>query len=187
MDKLKGIRVAILVEDGFEQVELTEPRKALDQAGAQTRIVSPKSPRVRGWKFTEWGDELSVDVPLDSARPDDFDALHLPGGVMNPDYLRMNPKAVAFVKSFFSAQKPVSVICHGPWTIIEADEARGRRIAAWPSLKTDLRNAGADWIDEEAVVDRNLVSARNPDDIPAFNRAMIELFARMAAPVGRTA
>ena len=187
MDNLKGIRVAILVENGFEQVELTEPRKALDQAGAQTRIVSPKSPRVRGWKFTEWGDELPVDVPLDSARPDDFDALHLPGGVMNPDYLRMNPKAVAFAKSFFTAQKPVAVICHGPWTVIEAGEARGRRIASWPSLKTDLRNAGAEWIDEEAVVDRNLVSARKPDDIPAFNRAMIELFARMAAPIGTTA
>jgi protease I len=187
MDNLNGIRVAILVENGFEQVELTEPRKALDQAGAQTFIVSPRSPRVRAWKFTEWGDELPVDTALDGARPDDFDALHLPGGVMNPDYLRMNPKAVAFAKSFFTAQKPVAVICHGPWTIIEADEARGRRIASWPSLKTDLRNAGAEWIDQQAVVDRNLVSARKPDDIAAFNRAMIELFARMAQPVARTA
>lgn len=187
MDNLNGIRVAILVENGFEQVELTEPRKALDEAGAQTRIVSPKSPRVRGWKFTEWGEELPVDVPLDSARPEDFDALHLPGGVMNPDYLRMNPKAVAFVKSFFTAEKPVAVICHGPWTIIEAGEANGRRIASWPSLKTDLRNAGAEWMDQEAVVDGNLVSARKPDDIPAFNRAMIELFARIVAPVRRTA
>ena len=187
MDNLNGIRVAILVENGFEQVELTEPRKALDQAGAQTRIVSPRSSRVRGWKFTEWGEELPVDTPLDGARPDDFDALHLPGGVMNPDYLRMNPNALAFVKSFFTEQKPVAVICHGPWTVIEAGEARGRRIASWPSLKTDLRNAGGEWVDQEAVVDRNLVSARKPDDIPAFHRAMIELFARMARPVGRTA
>jgi protease I len=187
VDNINGLKVAILVEDGFEQVELVEPRKALDQAGAKTSIVSPKSPRVRGWNFTNWGEELPVDVQLDRARPDDFDALHLPGGVMNPDFLRMQPKAVAFVKAFFDAGKPVSVICHGPWTIIEADAARGRRIASWPSLKTDLRNAGAEWVDEEAVVDGNLVSSRKPDDIPAFNRAMIGLFARMRTPAGRTA
>ncbi|HYZ85628.1 MAG TPA: type 1 glutamine amidotransferase domain-containing protein [Bryobacteraceae bacterium] len=186
MDNIEGIRVAILVEDGFEQVELVEPRKALDQAGAKTSIVSPKSPRVKGWNFTNWGDEVSVDVPLDRAHPDSFDALHLPGGVMNPDSLRMQPKAVEFVKAFFDAKKPVAVICHGPWTIIEAGAARGRRIASWPSLKTDLRNAGAEWVDEEAVVDGNLVSSRKPDDIPAFNRAMIGLFARMCAAM-RTA
>jgi protease I len=187
MDNLNGIKVAILVEDGFEQVELTEPRKALDQAGAHTSIISPKSPRVRGWNFKEWGDELPVDVPLDSARPEDFDALQLPGGVMNPDRLRMNPKAVAFVKAFFDARKPVAVICHGPWTLIEAGVARGRKIASWPSLKTDLRNAGAEWLDQEVVVDGNVVSSRKPDDIPAFNRAMIELFGRMSAPMRRTA
>ena len=187
MDNLTGINVAILVEDGFEQVELVEPRKALDQAGAHTSIVSPKSPRVRGWNFREWGEELPVDVPLDRARPDDFAALQLPGGVMNPDRLRMNPKAVAFVKAFFDAGKPVAVICHGPWTLIESGVARGRRIASWPSLKTDLRNAGAEWLDQEAVVDGNLVSSRKPDDIPAFNRAMIEVFTRMSAPMRRTA
>ncbi|MDQ1468902.1 MAG: protease [Bryobacterales bacterium] len=187
MDNITGVKVAILVEDGFEQVELIEPRKALDQAGATTSIVSPRSPRVRGWNFTNWGEELPVDVPLDRARPDDFDALHLPGGVMNPDFLRMQPKAVAFVKAFFDAGKPVSVICHGPWTVIEAGAARGRRIASWPSLKTDLRNAGAEWVDEEAVVDGNMVSSRKPDDIPAFNRAMIGLFARMRTTAGRTA
>lgn len=187
MDNLKGVKIAILVEDGFEQVELVEPRKALDQAGAQTSIVSPKTPRVRGWNFTEWGEELPVDVPLDRARSEDFDALQLPGGVMNPDRLRMNPKAVAFVKGFFDARKPVAAICHGPWTIIEAGVARGRRIASWPSLKTDLRNAGAEWIDQEVIVDQNLVSSRKPDDIPAFNRAMVDLFARMATPMRRTA
>jgi protease I len=177
MAQLNGIKVAILVTDGFEQVELVEPRKALDAAGARTQIVSPKNDRVRGWKFTEWGDELPVDLPLQNARPEDFAALLLPGGVINPDKLRMDPKAVNFVKSFFDAGKPVAAICHGPWTIIEAGAARGRRIASWPSLKTDLRNAGAEWLDQESVLDGNLVSSRKPDDIPAFNRAMIELFA----------
>jgi protease I len=176
MANLNGLKVAILVTDGFEQVELVEPRKALDAAGAKTQIVSPRTDRVRGWKFTEWGDELPVDVSLEKTRPENFDALLLPGGVINPDKLRIEPKAVNFVKSFFDAGKPVAAICHGPWTIIEAGAARGRRIASWPSLKTDLRNAGADWVDQESVVDGNLVSSRKPDDIPAFNRAMIELF-----------
>jgi deglycase len=186
MRNLKGLKVAILVENGFEQVEMTEPRKALDQAGAETRIVSPQSSRVRAWNLTEWGDKFPVDVALDEARPDDFDALHLPGGVMNPDLLRMQPRAVAFVKAFFDAGKPVSVICHGPWTIIEAGAARGRRIASWPSLKTDLRNAGAEWVDQEAVVDGNLVSGRKPDDIPAFNKAMLELFSHARQPAHAT-
>ena len=176
MANIQGVRVAILATDGFEQVELLEPRKALDQAGATTKVVSPKKDKARGWKFTEWGDEVKVDVPLSQARPDDFDALLLPGGVINPDALRMNPDAVAFAKSFFEAKKPVAAICHGPWTIIETGYAKGRRIASWPSLKTDLHNAGAEWTDKEAVVDGNLVSARKPDDIPAFNRAMIEVF-----------
>lgn len=180
-NELKGMKIAILVTDGFEQVELTEPRKALDDAGAETSIVSPKKDQVRGWKFTDWGDNLRVDIPLNDARPDDFDAIHLPGGVINPDKLRMIPEAVQFVKSFFTAKKPVAAICHGPWSIVEADEARGRRIASWPSLKTDIRNAGGTWMDQEAVTDGNLVSARNPDDIPAFNRAMIELFSKMGA------
>lgn len=173
---LNGKKVAILVTDGFEQVELEKPRQALDQADAKTSIVSPKDGKVKGWKFTEWGDELNVDVPLKQARPEDFDALLLPGGVINPDKLRMDEKAVQFVKSFFDAGKPVAAICHGPWTIVEAGVARGRKIASWPSLKTDIRNAGAEWVDSEAVVDGNLVSARKPDDIPAFNREMIELF-----------
>jgi protease I len=183
MANLNGIKVAIVVTDGFEQVELTEPRKALDEAGASTSIVSPKHGKVRGWKFTEWGDDLPVDVSLERARPQDFDALLLPGGVMNPDKLRMQPKAVEFIKTFFLQNKPVAAICHGPWTIIEAGEARGRRIASWPSLKTDLRNAGAEWIDEAVVVDGNLVTSRKPEDIPAFNREIIGCFdrARQAA------
>src|SRR6476469_2105946 len=161
---LNGLKVAILVTDGFEQVEMTEPRKALDAAGAITSIVSPKDGRVRAWKFTEWGDEHPVDVKLDRAQPQEFDALLLPGGVINPDKLRMQPQAVAFVKAFFDADKPVATICHGPWTIIEAGVARGRKIASWPSLKTDIRNAGAEWVDKEAVTDGNLVTARNPND-----------------------
>jgi protease I len=177
-DNLKGLKVAILIENGFEQVEMVKPREALDQAGAETCIVSPRNKSVRAWNFTDWGDDFPVDVKLDQARPDDFDALHLPGGVMNPDMLRMEPQAVAFVKAFFDAGKPVAVICHGPWTVIEAGAARGRRIASWPSLKTDLRNAGAEWMDQEVVVDGNLVSSRKPDDIPAFNREMINLFSR---------
>ena len=176
MNELKRLRVAILITDGFEQVEMVQPREALDNAGASTSIVSPKKNQVRGWNFKDWGEEFPVDVQLDEARESDFDALLLPGGVINPDTLRMQPPAVAFVKSFFSAGKPVAAICHGPWMVIEADEARGCRIASWPSLKTDLRNAGAQWVDQEAVTDGNLVSARKPDDIPAFNRAMISLF-----------
>lgn len=178
---LNRLKVAILVTDGFEQVELTEPRKALDEAGAETSIVSPKDDRVRGWKFTEWGDELAVDVPLNQASPQDFDALLLPGGVINPDKLRTQPEAVAFAKAFFDAGKPVASICHGPWTIIETGAVRGRRMTSWPSLRTDLSNAGAEWVDQEAVVDRRLVTSRNPDDIPAFNREMIGLFAESAA------
>jgi protease I len=177
-ESLRGLRVAVLVEDGFEQVEMVEPRKALDDAGARTTLVSPRAKSVRGWNFKEWGDDFRVDQPLAQARPEDFQALLLPGGVMNPDRLRMEPAAVEFVKAFFRDGRPVAVICHGPWTVIEAGAARGRRIAAWPSLKTDLRNAGAEWIDEEVVVDGNLVSSRKPDDIPAFNREMLRLFTR---------
>jgi protease I len=181
VNRLDDVRVAILVDNGFEQVELVEPRRALAEAGADTSVVSPQRDHVRGWKFTEWGDQIPVTTTLDRARPGDFDALLLPGGVMNPDNLRLQPAAVAFVKSFFDAGKPVAVICHGPWTVIEAGAARGRRITSWPSLKTDLRNAGAQWTDEEVVVDGNLVSSRKPDDIPAFNREMVQLFSQARA------
>lgn len=182
--QLDGLKVAILATDGFEEVELTEPRKALDESGAETRVLSPKDSEIKGWRFTDWGDTIAVDMSLDQARPDEFDALLLPGGVINPDQLRLEPKAVAFVKAFFEANKPVAAICHGPWTIIEAGKARGRRMTSWPSLKTDLKNAGADWVDQEAVVDGNLLTSRKPDDIPAFNREMLRLFAeaKIGAP-----
>jgi protease I len=187
MTTLDGTKVAILVTDGFEQVELLEPRRALDDAGAETRVVSPKKGKVRGWNFTEWGEDVAVDQELDRARPDDFDALLLPGGVINPDKLRMNPKAVAFAKAFFDAGKPVAAICHGPWMVIEVGAARGRRIASWPSIATDVRNAGAEWVDEEVVRDGNLVTSRKPDDIPAFNRAVIELFGARRGHARRSA
>jgi protease I len=174
--KLSGLRVAILATDGFEQSELIEPRKALDEAGATTELVSPRDGRIRGWNHKEWGREVDVDQALQSADPKDYDALVLPGGVMNPDALRMNAAAVAFVKSFFQAGKAVAAICHGPWTVIEAGAARGHRMTSWPSLRTDIKNAGAEWVDEEVVIDGKLVTSRKPDDLPAFNRAIIEVF-----------
>lgn len=174
---LTGKRVAILATDWVEQVELTEPRKALDAAGAKTRVVSPKPGSIRGWNHTEWGEQIPVDVSLDSASPEDFDALLLPGGVMNPDHLRTNRSAVNFVRAFFEAGKPVAAICHGPWMLVEADVARGRNVTSWPSLQTDLRNAGANWTDSQVVTDHGLVTSRKPDDIPAFNKKMIEEFA----------
>lgn len=176
-EKLTGRRVAILVANGFEQIELTEPKKALEEAGAVTAIVSPEDGEVKGWQHTEWGDEFTVDVALDDADVTDYEALLLPGGVMNPDKLRMIPKAVEFVKGFVRAGKPVASICHGPWTLIEADAVRGRTVTSWPSLKTDLRNAGAMWVDKEVVTDKGIVTSRKPDDIPAFNEKMIEEFA----------
>ena len=172
-EELRGLKVAILITDGFEQVEMTEPRKALDEAGD---IVSPHGGKVKGWKFTEWGDEFPVDLTLDSVTPDDFDALLLPGGVINPDKLRTVPEAVSFTRTFFKDEKPVAAICHSPWTIIETGAAQGRRMTSWPSLQTDLQNAGAAWIDQAAVRDGNLVTSRKPDDIPTFNRAMTALF-----------
>jgi deglycase len=173
---LNGMKVAILVAEGFEQVEMTEPKRALEEAGAQTAIVSPSQGQVQGWNHFDKADTFRVDVPLDEANGEEFDALLLPGGVANPDQLRMKPKAVQFVKSFVQAGKPIAVICHGPWTLIEADAVRGRRITSWPSLKTDLKNAGADWVDQEVVVDQGLVSSRRPSDLPAFNRKMMEEF-----------
>jgi len=180
-DTLKGLKVAILATDGFEQSELTEPRKALDEAGADTEIVSPKPGKVRGWKMKEWGEEVPVDQSLDEADPGDYDALVLPGGVINADALRLQPKAVNFVKAFFDADKPVGVICHAPWTLIESGSVRGHKMTSWPSLKTDLTNAGAHWVDEEVVVDGNLVTSRKPDDLPAFNREITKLFRQARA------
>jgi deglycase len=187
MENLSGLNIAILIADGFEQVEMEQPRAALRNNGATTSIVSPAKGKVRGWDFTEWGDEFPVDIALAQADPGKFDALLLPGGVMNPDKLRMQPEAVKFVKSFFDAGKPVAVICHGPWTLIEAGVARGRRIASWPSLQTDLRNAGAEWVDQEVVVDGNLVSSRKPDDIPAFNREFVKLLGQVKGRADKAA
>lgn len=174
---LKGKRVAALVDNGFEQVELTEPKKALEQAGATVDVVSPQSGEVKGWNHKEWGEKVRVDRPLEQARADEYDALLLPGGVMNPDKLRANTKAVEFVKGFVASGKPIAAICHGPWTLIEAGGVRGRKVTSWPSLQTDLRNAGATWVDEPVVTDNGLVTSRKPDDIPAFNKKMIEEFA----------
>lgn len=178
---LQGKKIAILATDGFEQSELLEPRKALDQAGATTKVVSPATGKIKGWNHTDGGQEVSVDVPLSSAKANDFDALLLPGGVMNPDHLRMNPEAVNFVKSFTDSGKPVAAICHGPWTLIEAGAVQGHTMTSWPSLKTDLKNAGANWVDKEVVRDGKLVTSRKPDDIPAFNREMIQMFSEAAA------
>ncbi|MGH7650978.1 MAG: type 1 glutamine amidotransferase domain-containing protein [Gemmatimonadaceae bacterium] len=174
---VKGKRVAILATDGVEQVELTEPKKALDQAGARTVVVSPKNGKIKAWQHDHWGDELQVDQLLDSANPDDFDALMLPGGVMNPDHLRQNERAVQFVRRFFERGKPVAAICHAPWMLVEAGVVRGRTLTSWPSLRTDIENAGGDWVDREVVTDEGMVTSRKPDDIPAFNRKMLEEFA----------
>ena len=173
---LDGMTVAILVSDGFEQVEMTEPRKALEAAGARTQVVSPLDGSVRGWKHHDPADTFEVDVPLKMANPDDFDALLLPGGVVNPDALRIDERAVAFVRAFVEAGKPIAAICHGPWTLIDAGGVKDRRMTSWPSLRADLRNAGARWSDQEVVVDHELVTSRKPDDLPAFNREMVRLF-----------
>jgi protease I len=186
MATLSGMKVAILAAEGFEQAELTEPKKALEDAGAQTRVVSPAQGEVQGWKHFDKGERIKVDVPLEQADAADYDALLLPGGVANPDQLRTLPKAVQFVRAFFETGKPVAAICHGPWTLIEAGVVRGRTLTSWPSLKTDLTNAGATWVDREVCVDHGLVSSRKPADIPAFNQQMIAEFAggRHAGSVG---
>ncbi|MGV3538575.1 MAG: type 1 glutamine amidotransferase domain-containing protein [Rufibacter sp.] len=175
--KLAGKKIAILVEKGFEQVELEKPKAALEEAGAQTHVISPQSGSVKAWDEKDWGKEFAVDQELTSARAEDYDGLLLPGGVMNPDYLRANEDAVAFVKAFVDAGKPIAAICHGPWTLIEAGATQGRKMTSWPSLKTDLTNAGAHWVDQEVVTDQGIVTSRKPEDIPAFNQKMIEEFA----------
>jgi protease I len=174
MEQLNGKKVAILVEDGFEQIELTSPKKALEEAGARTYIISPKHDKVKGWEHTRWGQEFPVDVVIEKANAKDYDALLLPGGVMNPDKLRTSKPAVQFVHSFFDQGKPVAAICHGPWTLIEANVVKGRKVTSYPSIQTDLKNAGANWVDQEVVVDRGLVTSRKPDDLPAFNRKLVE-------------
>lgn len=179
--ELQGTNIAILVTDGFEQVEMTQPRQAYNDAGASTYLISPAGEQVQGWNHFDKADHFQVDLPLDKANPENYDALLLPGGVANPDQLRTNQTAVKFIKAFFAADKPVAAICHGPWTLIEADAVRGHQLTSWSSLKTDLTNAGADWVDEEVVVDGHLVTSRNPQDIPAFINATIALFSSQKA------
>jgi len=174
---LSGKRVAILVTKGFEEVELTDPREALDSAGAETVLVSPEEGTVKSWHGGNWGSDFDVDLPLAEASAADFDALLLPGGVMRPDKLRMENDAVKLVQEFAAAGKPIASICHGPWLLVEADVIRDRKVTSYPSLRTDMRNAGANWGDEEVVTDRGLVTSRNPRDLPAFNRKMLEEFA----------
>jgi len=176
MENLKSQRIAILVAKGFEQVEMTEPKKALEEAGAKTHIVSPETQTVKAWNFENWGEEFTVDVSLDRASANDYSALLLPGGVMNPDKLRRNEKALNFVREFFAAGKPVAAICHAPWTLIDAGVVKGRKMTSYPSIQMDLKNAGAHWVDQEVVVEAGLVTSRKPSDIPAFNRKMIEEF-----------
>src|SRR5512140_3597675 len=176
--RLSGRRIAVLVDDGFEQVELTEPVKALEDEGAETFIVSPAGRKVKAWSFKDWGDRFTIDIPLDGADASMFNALLLPGGVMNPDKLRRNPAAINFIRDFFFAGKPVAAICHGPWPLIDAGVVEGRELTSYESLKHDLRNAGAHWVNKSVVVDGGLVTSRTPADIPAFNKKMIEEFAR---------
>lgn len=171
---LSGKTVAVLATDGVEQVELTEPVKALKQAGATVHVVSPKGDPIQGWNHHDKADSIPADLSLDQADAGAYDALVLPGGVMNPDELRQSDKAVHFVRSFAQSRKPIAAICHGPWTLIEADAVRGRRMTSWPSLKTDLKNAGATWVDEAVVTDNGLVTSRKPDDLPNFCRKMVE-------------
>jgi protease I len=173
---LKGRRVAILATDGVEQVELEQPRIALDDAGAITQIVSPKAGSIQAMNHDEKGAKLPVDRTLDDARPSDYDALLLPGGVANPDALRMDQRAVQFVREFMLADKPVAAICHAPWLLVEAGAVAGRRLTSWPSLQTDIRNARGEWVDEPVVVDDHLITSRKPADIPAFNATMLREF-----------
>jgi protease I len=173
-ENLHGKRVAILATDGFEQVELTEPKKALDAAGATTEVVSLKGGAIKGWKTKDWGDSVKVDKTLDQAHAQDYDALLLPGGVINPDHLRMEPKAVQFVKDFVATGKTVAAICHGPWMLVEAGVVKGKTVTSWPSIRTDLKNAGANVVDQEVATDGQFITSRKPDDIPAFSRTIIE-------------
>lgn len=175
--RLNGKKIAILATEGFEQSELLKPREALDAAGATTQVVSPKTGEIKAWDESDWGKSVKVDVALKDVNPADYDGLLLPGGVLNPDKLRREPAAVAFVQRFFEAGKPVAAICHGPQMLIEADVVRGRTMTSFPSVKKDLMNAGAHWVDEPVVVDNGLVTSRKPDDIPQFNEKMIEEFA----------
>ena len=187
-NQLQGKKVAILVaNEGIEQVELTEPRKALEEAGAQVHLLAPEGGEVQAFNHLDKADAFPVDKPVGDASASDYDGLMLPGGVANPDNLRTHPEAVSFVQEFVNAGKPIAAICHAPWTLVEADAVKGRKLTSWPSLQTDIRNAGGTWVDEEVVVDQGLVTSRKPDDLPAFNAKMIEEFAEGEHKVHATA
>jgi protease I len=176
-NKLQGKRVAFLATDMVEQVELTEPWKAVKDEGAETELISLEEGEIQGFNHYDKGDMFKVDKTVEEARADDYDALVIPGGVGNPDTLRTNENAVEFARRFFEQGKPVGVICHGPWMLVESGVVRGRKVTSWPSLQTDIRNAGGNWVDEEVVVDNGLVTSRKPDDLPAFNKKIVEEFA----------
>jgi len=182
---LQNKKIAILAADGFEQVELEGPMEALKAASADVKVVSLKPGRITGMNHTEKGTPVDVDLTVNEADPADFDGLMIPGGLYNPDTLRSTPEAVEFTKGFAEVGKPIAAICHGPWVLIEAGIVEGRRVTSWPAIQTDVRNAGGEWVDEEVVVDNGLVTSRKPDDIPAFNRKMIEEFAEGIHPAGR--
>jgi protease I len=171
---LAGKKIAILATNGFEQSELLGPKKNLEDAGAKITVLSLKEGEIKGWDHTDWGVSVKVDGLVKEAKPADFDALVLPGGQMNPDVLRMDSSAVTFVRTFVESGKPVAAICHAPWLLIEADVVRGKTVTSWPSVRTDLKNAGAHWVDEPVIVDGNLITSRKPDDIPAFSQAIVE-------------
>lgn len=173
---LKGLTIAILVANGFEELEMTQPREAFEKAGAKTILISPEKKTVKSWINGNWSASYPVDLQLDAANPADYDALHLPGGQMNPDFLRLLPKAIDFIAQIGKAGKPIAAICHGPWTLIDARLVKGKTMTAWPSLKVDLENAGATWVDKEVVTDGLLVTSRKPEDIPFYNEAAIALF-----------
>lgn len=177
MTNLNNRRIAILTENGFEEVELTSPKQALEQAGARVDVVSPQKEKVKAMKDHQWSIEVPVDKHISEAKAEDYDGLMLPGGVFNPDQLRGNAEAIDFIKAFFEAGKPVAAICHGPQSLITADVVRGREMTSYPSIEPDLTNAGARWVDRTVVVDQGLVTSRNPDDLPAFNKKMLEEFA----------
>jgi protease I len=179
--ELEGLTIAVLATDGVEQIELTEPAKALKDAGAEVKVVSDKKREIQAFKHHDKAKKIPVDESLDETEPDAFDGLVLPGGVINPDALRLVPEAIEFVRHFVHEKKPIATICHGPWTLIEAGGVEGKKMTSWPSLKTDLSNAGAEWVDQQVVIDTGLVTSRKPDDLPAFNKKMIEAFSRSHA------
>ena len=181
-DVLKGKKIAILAADMFERVELEEPRKALEGAGADVEVVSIHDGEIQGFDHFDPANKVKVDRTVEEVSPADYDALMIPGGVGNPDQLRGDENAVSFVRSFHAAGKPMAVICHGPWVLVEAGVVRGKRVTSWPTLETDIRNAGGDWVDQEVVVDGNLVTSRKPDDLPAFNREMLRIFSGERVP-----